>query len=136
MLRLKIPAMIAVLTAVTLVQPAVSAVPEANHVRIECSVLRLNVNDYTVRHQLKLTVTVARPSADELIGVENATLEATNPAGEKVTFQAAEYELKERTFKAANGILHFKFGTYREGTELRNGITLDVLPTHDMGAVH
>jgi len=85
-----------------------AAVPEANHVRLECNVLRLAVNNYTVRHQLRLRVIVSAPAEAELSEVELALMSVTNPAGESVTIGPHSCTMSPRRFKAAHATLLFK----------------------------
>lgn len=87
---------------------AARAVPPADHVRIECIALRLNVNDYSIRHQIKLLVTVASSDEARLALVENALLTVTNPAGQAVNLAVREYHQTPKQFKAANARLLFK----------------------------
>jgi len=84
------------------------AVPPADHVRIECIALRLNVNDYSIRHQIKVLVTVASSDEARLALVENALLTVANPAGQTVNLAVREYHETPKQFKAANARLLFK----------------------------
>lgn len=87
---------------------AARAVPAADHVRVECSVLRLNVNDFSIRRQIKVHVTVSAQSEAELSGVELALMSISNPEGEAVTLGARNWKIIPRRFKAAHAKLLFK----------------------------
>ncbi|MBN2080893.1 hypothetical protein JW859_01675 [bacterium] len=84
------------------------AVPEARHVRLECTVLRLNVNDYSLRHQIRLQVSVSAPTEAELSGIELALLSITDSAGATVTLPPRDVRIQPRQFKAAHASLLFK----------------------------
>lgn len=86
----------------------VFAVPEADYVHLDCTALRLTVNDYSVRHQIKLEVAVSAPDEDALSGVDLALLSITNPAGEDVTMSYRNISLNPKRFKAAHARLLFK----------------------------
>jgi len=99
----------AVLGVLALLAPAaVRAVPEADHLRVECVVLRLAVNDYTVRRQVKLMCTLASADESRLAEVEGAQLTITSPSGQGVTLAPQQVEILPRVFKAANAKLLFK----------------------------
>jgi hypothetical protein len=83
------------------------AVPEADHVRIECIALRLKVNDFSIRHQIKLLVTVTSSDEERLSGVDLALLGLASPGGEEVTMACRECRITPRQFKAANARLLF-----------------------------
>ncbi len=87
---------------------AAFAVPEASHVRLECEALRLNVNNYTTRHQISLTVAISAPDESHFEGLEDARLEITSPAGVSVTLGPRKHAQSPRRFKAANAKLAFK----------------------------
>jgi len=84
------------------------AVPEAHHVRVECTVLRLNINDYSLRHQIRLQVTLSAPTQDDFSGVDLALLSITNPAGATLTLPPRDVRIQPRQFKAAHANLVFK----------------------------
>ena len=86
----------------------VQAVPEAGHVRLDLAALRLNLNDYCTRYQVKLEVTVTAADEDGLSGVELALLSITNPDGAETTMGVRRYEVFPRRFKAAQAKLLFK----------------------------
>jgi hypothetical protein len=83
-------------------------VPEADHVHLDCTALRLSVNNYSVRHQIKLEVAVSAPDEDALSGVDLALLSITNPAGEDVTMACSKMSISPKRFKAAHARLLFK----------------------------
>lgn len=87
---------------------AAGAVPEASHVRLECEALRLNVNNYTTRHQISLTVTVSAPDEGEFAGLEQARLEIFDETGRSVLIDPAKYSESPRRFKAAHAKLKFR----------------------------
>lgn len=87
---------------------AVLAVPEADHVHLDCTALRLTVNDYSVRHQIKLEVAVSAPDEESLSGVDLALLSVTNPAGEDITMACSKVSISPKRFKAAHARLLFK----------------------------
>lgn len=93
---------------ILLVPAAASAVPEASHVRLECDALRLNVNNYTTRHQITLTVSLSAPDESDFAGMEDARLEISSPGGDTVTFPPHKQAKYPRRFKAANAKLMFK----------------------------
>lgn len=94
--------------ALLLAPAALKAVPAAEHVRLECIALRLNVNDYSLRHQIKLLVSVTAEDEQRLALVENALLSVTNSAGQTVNLAVREFHSSPRQFKAANARLMFK----------------------------
>ena len=99
----------ALLGALALLAPgAARSVPEADHLRVECVVLRLAVNDYTVRRQVKLLCTLTASDESRLAGVEGAQLTITSPSGQGVTLAPQQVEILPRVFKAANAKLLFK----------------------------
>lgn len=91
-----------------LAPPTAKAVPEADHVRLECSVLRLQVNDYSVRYQLKAQLAISAPSEAQLSGADLALMSIVNSAGEAVTIAPRSCQLSPRQFKAAHATLLFK----------------------------
>lgn len=82
--------------------------PEAGHVRLEASALRLQVNDYSTRWQFKLHVNVTAPEEGELAGVETAVLTLRNPEGRYVELLPRQSEIFPKRFKAANARLQFR----------------------------
>lgn len=106
---MRFPALLLAVALLLMIPPVTaSAVPEADHVRIECIALRLKVNDYSIRHQIKLLVTVTTSDEERLSGVDLALLTLENPAGEEVTMGCRECRITPRQFKAANARLLFK----------------------------
>lgn len=100
-----IPALVLALLAHT--APAL-AVPEVDHVHLELSALRLNVNNYSLKHQVKAVATITAEDESRFSGVDLALLTISNPAGESVTLSHYKYVFNEKKFKAANAILLFK----------------------------
>jgi hypothetical protein len=84
------------------------AVPEASHVRLECEALRLNVNNYTLRHQISLVVTVSAADEAEFAGLGDAELSVSDPTGTSVTLGPAKQSESPRRFKAAHARLKFR----------------------------
>ncbi|GEM_PF-6325498 len=106
---MRFPAMLLAVALLLAFPPVTAAaVPEADHVRIECIALRLKVNDYSIRHQVKLLVTVTTSDESRLSGVDLALLSLTSPAGVEVTMGCRECRVTPRQFKAANARLLFK----------------------------
>jgi hypothetical protein len=88
--------------------PCAYAVPEAGHVRADLVALRLNLNDYCTRYQVKLTATITAEEDDALVGVEGARFTVTNPAGQAATVPPLNCEQFPKKFKAAQAKLLFK----------------------------
>lgn len=84
------------------------AVPEADHVRLECVLLRLAVNDYTVRYQLKVQLSFSAPTAEELNTAEQSVLTVINGDGQTVRLTPHHFQNNPRQFKAAHATLQFK----------------------------
>jgi hypothetical protein len=87
---------------------APAAEPEAGHVRLDASALRLQVNDFSTRWQFKLLVAVSAPAAEQLAGVDQSILRFTNPSGRYVELLPRNAEVFPRRFKAANARLQFR----------------------------
>ena len=87
---------------------AATAVPEASHVRLECEALRLNVNNYTTRHQISLVVTISAPDESHFAGLEDALLHIADQSGTSVTIGPGKNSQSPRRFKAAHAKLKFK----------------------------
>jgi hypothetical protein len=87
---------------------AAQAVPEADHVHLELDALRLNVNDYSLKHQVKAVLTVTAEDESRFSGVDLALMTIVNPLGEDVTLGHHKYVFNEKKFKAANAIVIFK----------------------------
>jgi hypothetical protein len=83
-------------------------VPPARHVRLECVALRLSVNDYSIRHQIKLLATITSDDEAALALVENGLLTVTSPTGQLVDLAVREYHEQPKQFKAATARLLFK----------------------------
>ena len=94
--------------AVCVLPLAAAAVPEADHVHLELDALRLNVNNYSLKHQVKVLLTVTAEDEDRFSGVDLALLTITNPVGEEVTLGHHKYVFNEKRFKAANAVVLFK----------------------------
>ena len=88
--------------------PRAYAVPEAGHVRADLVALRLNVNDYCTRYQVKLTLTLTAEEDAALVGVEGARLTVVNPAGQSASVPPLHCEQYPKKFKAAQAKLLFK----------------------------
>ena len=84
------------------------AVPPASHVRLECYVLRLNVNGSTERRQLKMIVTVSSSEQQELEAARACQLVVRNAAGTGVSFNPRSVEVTPKRFKAGHTKLLFK----------------------------
>lgn len=87
------------------------AVPEARHAHIDCAALRLGVGEHTVRHQLKLILTLTAPDEAELSGAGEARLYIANPAGFSVRLEPSNQKFTPRQFKVATLVLVFKAAT-------------------------
>jgi len=87
---------------------AANAIPEAGHVRIQCAALRLNVNNYSLRHQIKVVVSVSAPEVTDFGGIEESVLTITAPSGATLNFSPTSFDIRPRVFKAANATLLFK----------------------------
>ena len=69
------------LATMLLLASASAAVPEADHVHLELEALRLNVNDYSIKHQVKLVVTVTAEDESRFSGVDLALMDHHQPPG-------------------------------------------------------
>jgi hypothetical protein len=99
----------AVVTCLHLALPMVAAraVPEADHVRLECQLLRLKVNDYTIRYQLNVRLALSAPTDAALRSAEESELTVVNASGQGVTLAPQRWQLSPRQFKAAHATLLF-----------------------------
>lgn len=101
-----LPALAAALVLCTSL-PAL-AVPAADHVRLDLVALRLSVNDYSTRYQVKTTVVVSSSADDGLERVKEAQLVITQPGGGAVTLKPRSADISPKRFKAATAKLLFK----------------------------
>jgi len=85
-----------------------AAVPEADHIHLELDALRLNVNDYSLKHQVKAVLTITAEDESRFSGADLALITIINPVGEDVTLGHYKYVFNEKKFKAANAIVVFK----------------------------
>jgi hypothetical protein len=99
---------------------AALAVPKADHVRVEVAALRLSINDYCTRYQVKVLVTVSSSEEGGLDGVKDAGLTVANPAGAQVALSACKVEIIPKRFKAATAQLLFKAGEDTSSAALSN----------------
>lgn len=90
---------------------AVQAVPEARHAHIDCAALRLTVGDHTVRHQIKLILTLTAEDEAALGGWDQSLLYIGNPAGFSVKLAPVNTKYTPRQFKVANAVLVYKAAT-------------------------
>jgi hypothetical protein len=85
-----------------------SAVPAVDHIGIDCAALRLVVNDYSLRYQIKVIVTLAAQENSGLNGIETTRVIIGNPEGLSVTLKPHKLNVSPKKFKAANATIVFK----------------------------
>ena len=84
------------------------AVPEAGHILIECNVLRLNINNASTRHQVKVLVTVSSADEENQLALQRSMLSITRPDGMSATIGNYSRSSSPKQFKAAITRLLFK----------------------------
>jgi hypothetical protein len=87
------------------------AVPEVRHAHIDCAALRLKVGDHSVRHQVKLVLTLTAEEESALSGSDQSLLYIANPAGFSARIEPLSSKFTPRQFKVANSVLVFKAAT-------------------------
>jgi hypothetical protein len=85
-----------------------AAAPQPGHVRLDCNVLHLQVNDYSTRWQVKVLATLSVAEDAQLAGVEKATLRLDNPEGRFLTLLPHRSDVQGKRFKAANAKLEYR----------------------------
>lgn len=101
-------AIIAGLGAVCLAVVPAQAVPEVGHILIECEVLRLNVNNTTFRHQVKVLVTISAADEANQIELQRSMMTITRPDGTAATIGNYSRISSPKQFKTAITRLLFK----------------------------
>lgn len=84
------------------------AVPEVGHILIECEVLRLNVNNTTFRHQVKVLVTISSADEDQQAQIQRSLMTITRPDGTAATIVNYSRTSSPKQFKTAITRLLFK----------------------------
>lgn len=105
-------------------QPLNAAVPEADHVRLKLVASRLNVNDYSIRKQIRVDMTVSASDAARLDRIEDSRLTVINPSGVSARVKPFRVKLGERRFKAGHADLVFKLiedSASRHGSSVPRG---------------
>jgi hypothetical protein len=87
---------------------AALAVPRADHVRFDLAALRLCVNDFSVRYQVKVICIVTSSEENGLERVKEAELTVTSPSGAAVSLKPRSADISPKRFKAATAKLLFK----------------------------
>jgi hypothetical protein len=87
---------------------AARAVPEAEHVRLRLLAQRMNVNDHSIRKQVRVDLTASSSDASRLDNIENSRLTVVNPQGISAKVRPYKVEHSGKRFKAARADVVFK----------------------------
>lgn len=94
--------------AVLLMPDSALAVPAADHVRLDLAALRLCVNDFSIRYQVKVICIVTSSEDNGLERVKEAELTIYSPGGTAVSLKPRSADISPKRFKAATAKLLFK----------------------------
>jgi hypothetical protein len=84
------------------------AVPPAGHVQLKLLVQRMNVNDYSIRKQLRVEADLTAPDAGRFAQLEQARLTVVSPAGVSAKVRPYRIKVADKKFKAARAEVVFK----------------------------
>jgi hypothetical protein len=84
------------------------AVPKADHVRLQLSALRMNVNDYSIRKQIRVDVELSAEDENRLGQIEESRLTVINPSGVSARVRPYKIIRQPKRFKSGHAEVIFK----------------------------